>query len=62
MRNLVGGVVTPPYERQVLGLTVYYDGWARKHPLVHLPRGVLFCFYPPGLLGYQESILRNSSM
>ena len=54
--------MTPPYERQVLGLTVYYDGWEGKHPLVHLPRGVLFCFYPPGLLGYQESILRNSSM
>ena len=26
MCNLVGGVMTPPYERQVLGLTAYYSG------------------------------------
>ena len=62
MRNLVGGVMTPPDERQVLGLTAYYSGAGEKTPLGALPRGVLFCFYPPGLLGYQESILRNSSM
>ena len=54
--------MTPPYKRQVLGLTAYYSGAGEKTPLGALPRGVLFCFYPPGLLGYQESILRNSSM
>ena len=30
MRNLVGGVMTSPYERQVLGLTSYYSGWCNK--------------------------------
>ena len=28
MRNRVGGGMTPPYERKVLGLTAYYSGWA----------------------------------
>ena len=30
MRNLVGGVMTPPYEGKLLGVTNYYSGWVEN--------------------------------
>ena len=46
--------MTPPYERQVLGLTAYYSGWCEERDK--------FQFYRPGvehLLGNYEQTVKG---